>query len=318
MKRRFVWLVLTLLVVCIIWVAPANIARAGTYADKILALNPIAYWKLDETSGTTAYDSSGNHYDGTYYGVTLDQIDGPGSTMGRAGLWDGINDYVNVFSAPLASAIDTDHYTVVLWFRAASADMWGTGYHLLFDMVRSANNHYSNIANFNDANHLSVRRYAGTIQSEGFSENRVGEWIFAAITVDVSANKLYGYRDDDQSSVSSATGTFETITSADIGGRATLYGSPAYIQHVAYYNYALNQTTLNDLSNPNIPATPTPTATTTSTNTPRPPQLISTLQNGNQWELDYTITAGQIGLFIPILLFIGFFIFYMILKLVKK
>jgi hypothetical protein len=43
----------------------------------ILALSPLGYWKLDETSGTTATDSSGNARDGTYTGtVTLADTSG--------------------------------------------------------------------------------------------------------------------------------------------------------------------------------------------------------------------------------------------------
>jgi hypothetical protein len=46
---------------------------ANTYDNAVLALGPLAYWKLDETSGTTAVDSSGNGNNGTYSstGVTL-------------------------------------------------------------------------------------------------------------------------------------------------------------------------------------------------------------------------------------------------------
>lgn len=45
---------------------------AATYDNAILALSPSAYWKLNETSGTTAADSSGNGQTGTYSsGVTL-------------------------------------------------------------------------------------------------------------------------------------------------------------------------------------------------------------------------------------------------------
>ena len=40
--------------------APANLAAA------ILELSPAGYWKLDETTGTTAVDSSGNGRNGTY------------------------------------------------------------------------------------------------------------------------------------------------------------------------------------------------------------------------------------------------------------
>lgn len=51
-----------------------NASIGETLAERITALSPVAYYKLDETSGTTAADSSGNGNDGTYSGgVTLDQ-----------------------------------------------------------------------------------------------------------------------------------------------------------------------------------------------------------------------------------------------------
>lgn len=40
-------------------------------ADRILARNPVGYWKLDETSGTNAADSSGNGHDATHTDVTV-------------------------------------------------------------------------------------------------------------------------------------------------------------------------------------------------------------------------------------------------------
>ena len=44
------------------FVVPTN-----TYAAMVMADNPVAYWRLDETSGTTAFDSAGGQ-DGTYSG----------------------------------------------------------------------------------------------------------------------------------------------------------------------------------------------------------------------------------------------------------
>lgn len=38
-------------------------------ADAIMDLTPVAYWKLNETSGTQAVDSSGNGHHGTYEGL---------------------------------------------------------------------------------------------------------------------------------------------------------------------------------------------------------------------------------------------------------
>jgi hypothetical protein len=61
--------------------------------DAIMALSPQGYWKLDETSGSTAVDSSGNGRDGTYNGsITLagkagadggDYADFPGTESDR-------------------------------------------------------------------------------------------------------------------------------------------------------------------------------------------------------------------------------------------
>jgi hypothetical protein len=44
------------------------------YSEHILSLNPVAYWRLGEASGTTANDASGNGHHGTYYNTpTLGQ-----------------------------------------------------------------------------------------------------------------------------------------------------------------------------------------------------------------------------------------------------
>lgn len=54
-----------------------------TLAETILELNPVGYWKLDEASGTTAVDYSGNGRDGTYIGAhTLQGRDGVVSLSG--------------------------------------------------------------------------------------------------------------------------------------------------------------------------------------------------------------------------------------------
>jgi hypothetical protein len=43
-------------------------ASARDYASVILADRPVGYWRLGERQGTIAYDSSGNHIDGSYLG----------------------------------------------------------------------------------------------------------------------------------------------------------------------------------------------------------------------------------------------------------
>src|SRR5215469_8556155 len=47
-------------------------SRADEYSNAVISLNPVGFWPLNETSGTTAFDVSGNGNNGTYQsGVTL-------------------------------------------------------------------------------------------------------------------------------------------------------------------------------------------------------------------------------------------------------
>lgn len=95
------------------------------YSQKVLFYTPAAYWKLNETSGTQAADSSGNAYHGTYNGVALNTTTGPDG--GAAGTWDGITDYANMFSPELALAFPKAAGTVSAWFRVANAGVWTDG-----------------------------------------------------------------------------------------------------------------------------------------------------------------------------------------------
>lgn len=47
-----------------------------SFAAEVLALDPLAYWRLGESSGTTAVDASGNGHDGTYEGSPTLGVDG--------------------------------------------------------------------------------------------------------------------------------------------------------------------------------------------------------------------------------------------------
>ena len=41
---------------------------SDSYGQVVLAKGPVGYWRLGEAGGPTAFDSSGNGNDGTYYG----------------------------------------------------------------------------------------------------------------------------------------------------------------------------------------------------------------------------------------------------------
>ena len=66
-----------------------------TYAQTVLQDHPVAWWKLNEASGTVAADSSGNGYNGTYEGgFTLAALVNPSGVGGKGVKFDGSTGYV--------------------------------------------------------------------------------------------------------------------------------------------------------------------------------------------------------------------------------
>src|SRR5712664_2747585 len=45
-----------------------TVRASDQYSSVVLAKGPIGYWRLGEATGPTAFDASGNGYDGTYFG----------------------------------------------------------------------------------------------------------------------------------------------------------------------------------------------------------------------------------------------------------
>jgi len=94
--------------------APSGFAAAA------IATKPIAYWRLGETSGTTAYDSIGQ-WNGTYFNTALKQ---PGYSMvdtNSAALFGGTNSYVGLISGSPGSGINFEgtnsSFTIELWAK---------------------------------------------------------------------------------------------------------------------------------------------------------------------------------------------------------
>jgi hypothetical protein len=84
---------------------------------------PLAHWKLDESSGTTAADSSGNNLNGTLSGDPLWQP--TGGQIAGALKFDGVNDYVDCGN-PSALNI-RDKISVACWIKVASfTKNWAT------------------------------------------------------------------------------------------------------------------------------------------------------------------------------------------------
>lgn len=115
-----------------------NLALAA-YQDEVLADNPVAYYRFEETSGTTARDTTVNSNDGTYMnGVLINQSGA--ANLGQAARFDGIDDFV---STP--RTVSTN-FTLELWINTTASSLTGTnayeGNGLLWSDVGGAANDF--------------------------------------------------------------------------------------------------------------------------------------------------------------------------------
>ncbi len=96
----------------------------NTYEATVASMGPLGYWRLNETSGTTAFDYAGGN-DGLYENVTLG-APGPlaGDSTSKAGTFDGSTSFVRIPPANnlIASVLtNVPEATFVCWMDQAAA-----------------------------------------------------------------------------------------------------------------------------------------------------------------------------------------------------
>lgn len=148
-----------------------------------LSGGPLGYWKLDESSGTSAADSSGNGNNGT-----LHNMSSPGcwvsGKISNALKFDGSNDYV---SLPVGSIIGSlTNCTIALWvyWNGASSTNWqrvwdfGTG--TTYNMYLTTRNQYSGTPFFA----ITTASYSAEERTTAPSALTTGVWHHIAVTID--------------------------------------------------------------------------------------------------------------------------------------
>jgi len=87
--------------------------RCPCYDEFILAENPLTYWRLGETSGTTAVDRTGR-YNGIYSYVTTGQAGAIAGDSNTAGRFNGISSRVSISDNPFDF---TTSFSVSAWLK---------------------------------------------------------------------------------------------------------------------------------------------------------------------------------------------------------
>jgi hypothetical protein len=233
------------------------VTSADPYATVVLGDSPTAFWQLNETNGTVAYDSAGED-NGSYTNVVLGQ---PGVELGQSGYAPGTD--TNALSADFG-AITADYgdclvggmtldfattgnaeFSAEAWVfsggNVSSASIIGKG-------TNSGEEFYLDCGGANAAFRFFIRNAAGTSFSASGAALSDGNWHHLVGVCDEANSKILLYVDGRLEASSAASGGIRTATAPymNIGirpGNAT-YNDQFFgnISDVAIYNYALTAT----------------------------------------------------------------------------
>ncbi|MBN2269238.1 MAG: hypothetical protein JXN61_01405, partial [Sedimentisphaerales bacterium] len=227
-------------------------ANVGTYEDTItftdttngiveqrsvaLEIHPhetVGHWKLDETAGTTASDSSGKGNNGVL--TNMDDADWVGGQFGNALHFDDVNDYLYMesFSLPQES------FTVALWFKplnnmsrtTSRRDLmyWHTGGEPHMSFNRAGDGKIGLYARIDDVEYNDI-----TTTTTSWS---AGVWYHIAVTFNGSAFKVY-LNGSLQNAVSHP-GMHNVAVGLSVGSDEGEKAFGCTIDDVRFYNYAL-------------------------------------------------------------------------------
>jgi hypothetical protein len=224
-------------------------ALAGTSAGQDLDPNLVGWWKLDEGSGTTAADSSGNGNEGTLNGdpqwVT--------GILGSALEFDGVDDYVDIgLGAGGYFSTLNSGFTVAAWINRASTGthdvIFGAGRNPVGTTAGDNNDGWklsitsANVITFTT---LGILDYTSSVGVP------TGEWAHVAATFNEAGTELRIYLDGNFQQTISGNGPANPATglfAVGFGATWALEFFDGALDDVRVYNKVLTEAEIKPLA----------------------------------------------------------------------
>ena len=169
--------------------------RKQTYIQKVLGSNPIAYWPLDEKSGTVARCYVNPAQNGTYARDVSVMTTGAGIGDGNTSpTFDGANDFVDIYSATLAAAFSVAAGSVALWARVSAAGIWTDGSNdVLSHIGVNGTTNFVRLMKAAAADNIQASYVAGGVTDTSAAVYNNVAWFQAAFSWDTAADQAIFY-----------------------------------------------------------------------------------------------------------------------------
>jgi len=223
------------------------------YVNKVVEYDPIAYWPLLETSGTTATDYSGNSRDGTYSGVSLANALGPDG-RNKCPYFDGADDTVDIYSAGFNTDFSGAEGTISGWAKVAAA-RWTDAQVRRALLLEVDSDNYVQIQKSSTNNVLTFHYKAGgTMEDSQYTTSGPTAWFHWAMSWSATGNIVRYYFNGRQTDTMTALGTW----AGNFDANQTLIGASqvatptdewlGWLAHIAVFDSVLSAPAIADLA----------------------------------------------------------------------
>lgn len=201
----------------------------------MLADHPVAYWRMDETTGSTMADASNNanngHYTGTY---TLGE---QGPLVGSAVAFDGQSGAASVMNSP---SLQVNMVTIEIWLKKRSDTEYGVYVAKNVAPGGGAGSGWFQLLNSHHNGELEFRVTSdGAPAVVSTTTLALNTWYYVVATYDGAVAKLYVNGKLDGSLKVTAVPK-QTSDPLFIGRRTDGFFNDAALSNVAIYSVALS------------------------------------------------------------------------------
>ena len=151
-----------------------------SYAQEVLADNPIAYYRFEETEGPTVVDETSGLV-GTVYGANLN-VDG---RIGSGASFDGVND--SIVTPETTSITGNDPWSLEMWAKVNSGGPSRQGWYWWSGPSSQSANRLISVSC--TSNRIEVAHWANDWTSN--VSVALGEWQHIVVTYDGANERIY-------------------------------------------------------------------------------------------------------------------------------
>ena len=168
----------------------ASSVAAKTYSATVLADGPVAYWRMDETTGNTLADASGNANNGRYAGIYA--LGQPGAIAGdgnTAVAFDGQSGAASVVSS---AKLQVNTVTIELWINKRADTEYGAYIAKNVEVGGAAGSGWFQLVNSHHNGKLEFRITSdGAPALTSSSTLALNTWYYVVATYDGAVAKLF-------------------------------------------------------------------------------------------------------------------------------